>query len=220
MLKTFQYTNYLENTVKNLVQKVYNRLNELTRAPKINGYIAIREDGFWQYRSVAIKSLKKTATLFNEMNGKVIIEIGTGVANKKLSSMLLWAKKTSAKRIIGVDLEQKPIDETREATRQYPNVELVLADGIKYLKEFPEKIDLLLLDYWVPDTEGTMPGTSRAESYRDAYNAAKEKMNTHSMILIDDTDHIHPWKHTYIVPLARQDGYKVIYTGRQTLLKR
>jgi hypothetical protein len=40
------------------------------------------------------------------------------------------------------------------------------------------------------------------------------------MTLIDDTDHTHPWQHTYIVPNARQDGFQVIYTGKQTLLVR
>jgi len=40
------------------------------------------------------------------------------------------------------------------------------------------------------------------------------------MILIDDTDHISPWKHTLIVPQAMIDGYKLIYIGRQTLLVR
>jgi hypothetical protein len=41
-----------------------------------------------------------------------------------------------------------------------------------------------------------------------------------SLILIDDTDHIDPWKQTLIVPEARRDGFDVIYVGRQTLLKR
>jgi hypothetical protein len=78
------------------------------------------------------------------------------------------------------------------------------------LKQFPAKIDLLYLNFWTLDPLGTIAGSGRAEAYREAYNAAKDKMNIQSMILIDDTDHNHPWKHTYIIPLARKDGYRVL----------
>ena len=202
-------------------KKTYKRIIRMIHSGKLDGYIPLAENGFWQYRCVPTKSLNKAAALFNQICGKTIIEIGTGIHGKWAgNSMLVWPQKTSAKRIIAIDLEQERIDEVREVTCQYANVELVLADGIEYLKQFSERIDLLYLDFWTPDPEGTIPGTGRAEAYREAYNAAKDKMNTHSMILIDDTDHIHPWKHTYIVPLARNDGYTVLYTGRQTLLKR
>ena len=83
-----------------------------------------------------------------------------------------------------------------------------------------EKIDLLYLDFWTPDPEGSFLGTGRAQAYKAAYQAARDQMNEHSLILIDDTDHVHPWKHTYIIPEARKDGFVVMYTGRQTLLQR
>jgi len=186
-----------------------------------DGYIPIADNGFWQYRSPPTRSLEQAADLFNQNKGETIIEIGTGIHGGIAgNSMLVWTQKTSAKRIIAIDLEQQRLDEVRAATHQYTNVELVLADGIEYVKQFPDKIDLLYLDFWTPDPKGTFPGTGRAEAYRDSYNAAKDKMNTHSIILIDDTDHVHPWKHTYIVPLARMNGYKVLCVGRQTLLKR
>ena len=41
-------------------------------------------------------------------------------------------------------------------------------------------------------TEQVARGTGRAERYGDAVNAAKDKMNTHSIILIDGIDQIHP----------------------------
>lgn len=207
--------------MKKSVKKIYNRITRLRHAAKIDGYIPVADNGFWQFRCSPTKSLNKTAALFNQIHGETIIEIGTGIHGKMAgNSMLVWPKKTSAKRIIAIDLEQRQINEVREVTHQYSNVELVLADGIEYLKKFSAKIDLLYLDFWAPDPGGTIPGSGKAEAYREAYNAAKDKMNTHSMILIDDTDHIHPWKHTYIIPLARKDGYTVLYTGRQTLLKR
>ena len=188
---------------------------------RASDYIPIAPSGFWKFRSAPTKSLNKAAALFNQIGGEIIIEVGTGIHGKMSgNSMLLWPKKTSAARIIAVDLEQKRIEEVREVTRPYPNVELVAANGIEYLQNFDAKIDLLYLDFWTPDPEGSLPGAGRAESYKAAYQAARDKMSPHSLILIDDTDHVHPWKHTYIVPEARKDGYVVLYTGRQTLLKR
>lgn len=187
----------------------------------MGGYIPINSNGFWQFRYPPTKSLNKAASLFNRMGGESIIEIGTGLHSKMAgSSMLVWTKKTNAKRIIAIDLEQKRLDEIRKATHHYSNVELILADGVQYLKEFSGKIDLLYLDFWTPDPEGTTQGTGRAEAYKEAFIAAKDKMNTSSIILIDDTDHIHPWKHTFVVPLARENKYSVLWTGRQTLLMR
>ena len=211
----------MERIMRKLYRKIYNKINRLVHSANMEGYIPIADSGFWQFRYPPAKSLNRAAALFNHNHGETIIEIGTGIHGEMAgNSMLVWTKKTNAKRIIAIDLEPKQLEEVREVTHQYANVELVLADGIEYLKQFSEKIDLLYLDFWVPDPEGTTPGCGRAEAYKEAFNAAKDRMNAHSMILIDDTDHIHPWKHTYIIPLARENGYTVLYTGRQTLLNR
>ena len=186
-----------------------------------HGLIEIGENGFWRKRYKPTISLIKTARLFNEMNGKVIIEIGSGIQGPMAgSSMIVWTKKTKAEKIVALDLEEKNIDEVKKATIGYSNVEAILGDGIQFLKNFSGTIDLLYLDYWTFDQEGTVPGTGRANSYLEAYMSAKEKMNAHSMILIDDTDHIPPWKHTLIIPEARKDNYRIRWTGRQTLLIR
>ena len=206
--------------MKRAMKKLLREISRLVYSTN-RGYIPVADSGFWQFRYFPTKSLNKAAAFFDKIQGETIIEIGTGVHGKMAgNSMLVWTKKTNAKRIIAIDLEQKRLDEVEAFTKRYSNIELVLADGIEYLKQFSSKIDLLYLDFWTPDPVGTIPGTGRAEGYQKAYIAAKDKMNAHSMILIDDTDHIHPWKHTYIVPLARKDGYTVLYTGRQTLLKR
>lgn len=102
----------------------------------------------------------------------------------------------------------------------FSNVELELADGIKYLRDFGGKIDLLYLDFRVFDEAEDLPGTGRVRAYQAVYTAARVKLNPVALILIDDTDHIHPWKHTQIVPSARLDGFTVLHCGRQTLLMR
>ncbi|HWY40752.1 MAG TPA: class I SAM-dependent methyltransferase [Chthoniobacterales bacterium] len=183
--------------------------------------IRIGSNGFWARRDSPSESLEETARMFNEINGQIIVEIGSGVHGRLAgNSVLTWAKKTRAKRIITVDLDPKQIDDVKKATIKYKNVEPIVADGLKYLADFSSSIDLLYLDFWVPDPDGALPGTGRAEAYRAAFAAAKNKLADRSLILIDDTDHVHPWKHTLIIPDARKDGFVVIFVGRQTLLMR
>jgi predicted O-methyltransferase YrrM len=183
--------------------------------------IPIGSNGFWQPRDSPTPSLRETARLFNQINGQIIVEIGSGIHGRLAGdSVLTWAKRTRAKRIIAVDLDEKQIRQVKDATSKYPNVEPIVAEGVQYLTDFSSTIDLLYLDFWVPDPEGALPGTGRAEAYRNAFAAARDKLNRTSLILIDDTDHIHPWKHTLIVPDARKEGFVVRFVGRQTLLTR
>ena len=183
--------------------------------------IPIGANGFWQDRDAPTPSLRETARLFNQINGQTIVEIGSGIHGKLAGdSVLTWVKKTRAKRIITVDLDEKQIREVKAATSRYPNVEAIVAEGVRYLADFSSTIDLLYLDFWTPDPEGALPGTGRAEAYRNAFAAARDKLNRRSLILVDDTDHIHPWKHTLIVPDARKEGFVVRFVGRQTLLTR
>jgi predicted O-methyltransferase YrrM len=183
--------------------------------------IRIGSNGFWARRDSPSESLEETARMFNEINGQIIVEIGSGIHGRLAgNSVLTWAKKTRAKRIITVDLDPKQIDDVKEATIKYKNVEPIVADGLKYLADFSSSIGLLYLDFWVPDPDGALPGTGRAEAYRAAFAAAKNKLADRSLILIDDTDHVHPWKHTLIIPDARKDGFVVVFVGRQTLLMR
>ena len=183
--------------------------------------IPIGTNGFWQPRAEPTPSLRETARLFNQINGQTIIEIGSGIHGRLAGdSVLTWAKRTRAKRIIAVDLDETRIREVKEATSQYPNVEAIVAEGVRYLTDFCSTIELLCLDFWTPDPEGALAGTGRAEAYRNAFAAARDKLNRRSLVLIYDTDHIHPWKHTHIVPDARKEGFVVRFVGRQTLLTR
>ncbi len=184
-------------------------------------FIELEPGGFWSQRYPPTKSLKRAAELFNSINGKVIVEIGSGIHGELSgNSTIVWTRETKAERIIAIDLEQKRLDEVTEATKGYTNVETILTDGIQYVKDFDGKIDLLYLDFWIDDAADALPGTARSESYLQAYRNAKDKMNTSSMILIDDTDHTLPYKHSLLIPEARKDGFTVLWVGRQTLLKR
>ncbi len=185
------------------------------------GIIPIDADGWWSPRSLPIASLHEAARRFNERGGVTLVEIGSGLHGDLAgNSIQVWLERTCARRIVAVDTDPERIREVRELSAGRARVETVVADGIDYLRRFAGSIDLLYLDFWLPDPEGAVPGTGRAQGYLRAYQAARSRMSERALILIDDTDHIHPWKHTHLVPEARADGFRVVYIGRQTLLAR
>lgn len=183
--------------------------------------IPITVNGFWKHRRSPRRSLHAAAKLFEQRGGKIVVEIGTGLHGKLAgNSIEVWPRRTHARRIIAVDMDPERIASVQALAARHPNIELMHAEGIDFLTRFDATIDLLYLDFWMPDPHGSLVGTGRALAYKLAYQAARDKLSERALILIDDTDHIHPWKHTHIVPEARKDGFAVFYTGRQTLLAR
>ena len=186
-----------------------------------NGLIELAENGFWRVRFPPTPSLARTAALFNAIGGKVIVEIGSGLQGEMSgNSVLVWAHNTLAKKIYALDLDQKHINDVKAATSGFPAVEAILGDGLEFVRSFTGRIDLLYLDFWTPDVAGKAPGTGRQDAYLQAFELARDKLAERSLILIDDTDHVHPWKHTLIVPEACRHGFREIWQGRQTLLVR
>src|SRR6202011_5935947 len=99
--------------------------------------IPIGSSGFWEPRDPPTPSLRETARLFNQINGQIIIEIGSGIHGRLAGdSVLTWVKRTRAKRIIAVDLDEARIREVKEATSKYPNVAAIVAEGVRYLADF------------------------------------------------------------------------------------
>lgn len=187
----------------------------------MNSLIKINDNGFWEKRENPEISLQKAAELFKDINGKIIVEIGSGIQGEKSgNSSLIWLNNTDASEIHCVDLDEKQLLSVQEATKHNNRIYLHHLDGIKYLRKFPKSIDLLYLDFWIPDKKKEFNGEGRAKAYLLAYKKARKKMSENSIILIDDTDHIDPWKQSYIVPAARKDGYRVLWTGRQTALQK
>src|SRR5207244_11179304 len=120
--------------------------------------IPIGKNGFWQPRAEPTPSLRETARLFNQINGQTIIEVGSGIHGRLAGdSVLTWAKRTRAKRIIAVDLDETRIREVKEATTKYPNVEAIVAEGVRYLDDFSSTIELLYLAFWCSDADDGIP---------------------------------------------------------------
>jgi len=185
------------------------------------GVIPVSQAGFWQYRSRPEASLKQAVKLFNRIQGKVIVEIGTGLHSGIAGqSIKIWSRYSNAEKIYAVDLDDDQLSSLNHLKQKDQRIHTVKMDGLKFLDEFEDKISLLYLDFWAPDREGEVEGTQRACQYREAYEKAKDKMADKSLILIDDCDHILPWKHSQIIPEARKDGFNVVWMGRQTLVFR
>jgi len=193
------------------------------------------------------KFIKKTIKLFNERNGKVIVEIGSmrvplkhNLENEQCPfcedghSTLLWAECKAS--VFSVDINEYNIDVATKACKKYNNVKVVKEDGIVFLKKFNQKIDLLFLDAW-----DVIEGTDYAEKHLEAYYCAKDKLHDKSLILIDDTDVYsnkigemilikdlpqekregsYFGKGKLLIPQLLNDGFKIIFSGRQTLLSK
>ena len=90
---------------------------------------------------------------------------------------------------------------------------MIPKDGIEFLNEFPEKIDVLFLDGWDKGTP------MYAEKHLEAYLSAKDKLSDTNLILIDDTDYITKdgGKDALLSRLLLDEGYIPLFNGRQTL---
>jgi len=124
----------------------------------------------------------------------------------------------------GFDLYTVDIDENcktqiewsyNNLNREYPqNIHTIMPkDGIEFLKEFNDKIDILFIDCW---DKGSADYTQK---HLDAYLAAKDKLSDVHLILIDDTDYIlgNENKDSVLTPYLLEQGYIPLFNGRQTL---
>lgn len=111
--------------------------------------------------------------------------------------------------------------------KQFAPNNVICQDGIKFLQEFTGSISLLFLDAWDAD----LPES--ADRHLEAMAIALPKMAQHSLILIDDTDVEYDFtnkcfnapigfggKGKLAIPFALENGYDIVFQGRQTLLER
>lgn len=141
------------------------------------------------------------------------------------SSIIFGLSKNST--FYSVDINPDATQNTKDTFKNFnlPTTNIYTRDGIEFLSSFPFEIDLLFLDAWDVDLPDSM------QKHLDAYNIAKPKLSPTGLILIDDTD-VELTDHgivfadglagkgKLVIPQAIADGYKVIFSGRQTLLSK
>lgn len=175
-------------------------------------------------REIPKPYIDKAIKLFKERRGKTIVEIGASRFYFKHDldtqtcpycmdghSTMLWARTKA--QVYSVDINDKTIELTKKLCKDFNNVQAYAQDGIEFLKNFNQPIDLLYLDAW-----DVTPGTNYAEKHLEAYDVSKDKLHDSSLILIDDTDIYDGGKGRLVIPKAVSDGFKVVFFGRQTLL--
>ncbi|MFW5794573.1 MAG: methyltransferase domain-containing protein [Bacillota bacterium] len=184
--------------------------------------------------------IKRAINLLNDRNGKIIVEIGcmrmdfTHPINEchheccnDGHSSALWA--STGLEFYTVDISPSSISVARKILidqMKCENVHIYQQDGLEFLNNFTKPIDLLFLDAW--DVENT----EYAEKHLEAYNVAKNNIHDKTLILIDDTDVYWDFnkkdlfmsedglsgKGKLVIPEAQKDGFRIIFSGRQTLL--
>lgn len=185
------------------------------------------------------KYLQESIEIVKNLGGNRVLEIGSArqplnhdindyshiCCNDGHSTALFAA---SGLELDTVDICQSVVDIARDFLNRFSKSKCTAtcADGIEYIKGYHNKIDLLYLDAWDVD----LPGSP--EKHLEAYECSKRIMNDTCLILIDDTDidfkdnilitSVDPpgGKGRLVARKAMEEGYKLVFTGRQTLLKR
>jgi hypothetical protein len=175
--------------------------------------------------------------LFLKNNGRCIVEIGgmrqmlTHDVNDTSfpccndgHSSVLWAH--TGADFYSVEKDEGSARITAACCLPYPNAKIMHMDGIDFLNKLETdfQIDLLYLDAWdvnVPEC---------AEKHLEAFITALPHLHKKSIVLIDDTDvdfmdgvlvrqqGVYAGKGKLLIPEALENGWKVLYGGRQTLL--
>jgi hypothetical protein len=192
-----------------------------------------------EIRTFPRKSILNTLKLFHERNLKVIVEIGcirrplTHSLDQEIldccmdgHSTIYWAMATAYDYFTTVDIEPLHINIAKSEVRKHAGKDLktFITDGVGYLRNRTEMIDLLFLDFCDAD----LPQSPQL--HLEAYEHAKKNLHENSLILIDDTDceligkELHycdngvGGKGKLLIPKAIEGGWKVVFSGRQTLL--
>ena len=93
--------------MKKKIEEIIRALKKRRTVHYRNSFIRVGDNGFWQPRSDPKKSLLTAARRFDELNGKHIIEIGSGIQGYMSgNSVIVWCSKTKAEKIVALDLEQ------------------------------------------------------------------------------------------------------------------
>jgi len=188
-------------------------------------------------RKAPFEFIREAIRLFTERKGKVIIEIGC--MRQRFDHPIEEEPEDCPTRLDGhstvhyaatdaifysCDVNPGAVELAKEYTQSRTNTRILMKDGIKFLKNFGRKIDLLSLDAWDVDLSDC------AEKHLEAYEACKRVLHKDTVVIIDDTDvsiidgKLQPVKEGYggkgrlLVPKMIEDGWRVVRSGRCTIL--
>jgi hypothetical protein len=120
-------------------------------------------------------------------------------------------------KLYSVDLSPENCEFARSATVEMNHVEITCDDSVTYLRNFSKSIDVLFLDSLDTFVQGY------AGHCLDELEAALPKLHANSVIVMDDTVYrSKQWtgKGTKAVPYLLEIGWRILYSGYQTVLTR
>jgi hypothetical protein len=176
-------------------------------------------------REFPTESLRRAAKLLDSRAGRSIVEIG-GLAldpddprfELYGGSTVVWVEHTNATRIHSVDIDPTVKDRLLRVFPNEPRVRPVTMDGLEFLQRHEFDIDLLYLDAW--DVPKNLMDATYQIRHMEAYLYARNNLHKDSLILIDDTDIREGGKGKLAVRMAMEEGWEVLWDGRQTMLAR
>lgn len=115
----------------------------------LNHFFSMGIDKLWRRKLVKIMGQSKP---------KIILDVATGTADLAIAET-----KLNPEKIIGVDISEKMLEVGKTKTRQYPNIELKLADG-EQLPFENNTFDAVSIAFGIRNFENVIPGL--AEMHR------------------------------------------------------
>lgn len=215
----------IENTltVEEKITEIRNRISQMDFNDKIYEGITLTYEQQTYERGKPKRYLELACELFKAINGKRIVEIGS--MRQPLThpiseinphccndghSTYFWCLTGAEVHTVDIDPQVKRI--VKANCKKFKKLRAYSEDGVKFLKRFKKKIDMLFLDAW-----DVIPNTPYAENHVAAYRSAKDKLNIPNIVSIDDTDIGQGGKGRLLLPFLIADGYEILVQGRQTI---
>jgi len=172
-------------------------------------------------------SMKIALNLFHFRKGKNIVETGTirarnDMAGGGFSTLIFgdYAQKYE-KNFWTVDILPEAIELSKEITFEFGgSIDYVVSDSVKFLKEFPEKIDLLYLDSMdCPENdEPDSPNLKASQAHQlKEIEAAYDKLHDKSIILLDDNNFTNGGKCKLTNKFLLDKGWTPLLADKQVL---
>lgn len=139
--------------VPELVEKIPSEINGELEVIQFMGDMRLDCGGLTQ-SGVVLEKIWKHALdklVSRDINPKRILMLGVGAG----SSLKVLSKQYRGSEIVGVELDPAMIDVAKKYfdLGKLPNIEIVIGDAIKYVKDLPkdERFDLILVDCYQGD---------------------------------------------------------------------
>lgn len=224
---------------ENLHKEIYKIVNNFKIDKKFWRYDNLTGEDYDLRRSKPAQYIKTTIKIAQLLNLKTVVEIGS--TRMAVTEKCLEYYNNEHEAFIspgcccdghsgffftesGFNVHSVDIDENcriqnewsyNNLNKKFPsNLHLhIPKDGLQFLNEFNEKIDVLFLDGWDKGTP------NYSENHLKAYLEAKDKLSDIHLILIDDTDYVTQdgGKDALLTPHLIDNGYIPLFNGRQTL---